>query len=114
MGKYNDLQIDANVPAMFAIMIAVSDYCLAHKKNVVTGVLITVILFSSIYSFKELKAPIVDYTLLNDNGSPISLASWSDLSLERNDYKFNYFTYDVENNLFIKYLANERWIVLCD
>lgn len=105
MGKYNDLQIVGNVPAMFVVMIALINYIIIHKKEFLTGFLVAVIAFSSFYSLKEMSE--ARYQSYDYRSMMISLESWSDFNIEYNDLKYNYFTYDYKNCLFVKYFAKE-------
>lgn len=109
MGKFNDLGICGNVPAMFVIMMAVIDFILKSKYSFSKGVIVTMMIFSSTYSLMEFRKPFEEYEFGAVNNPPISMESWSDLGVGRNDFKYNYFAYDINNNLFINYLARNGW-----
>jgi len=86
MGKYNDLQIDANVPAMFLIMMAIDIYLIKNSNSFAAGVLIALLTFSSFNSFKEYKEPFETNSTIVPHiigDCSYTLEAWSDLSLDR-------------------------------
>lgn len=105
MGKNNDLLMCANVPGMFALMIIVIKYFMSPKNNIVTGILISTLVLASLYPIKEFKDSSFQF---QRNILPISLKDWSDLSLSDEDFKYNYFTYNIDDNIFVQYIARQK------
>ena len=113
VGLYNDLVMCTSIPALFIVMICVLDYLFSVEKNqIVTGALIVLLLIGALNPMKEMIATIKVFSprrLQQCFYYPNTLSAFSDLENKKVDdaLKYNYFSYNVDNNLFISYIARE-------
>ena len=118
MGKWNDLTMRASIPGLFVLMIYVVQNlidCIKNYNNkwstkiafIVTSMFLLVGMY---YPFKELSDSVQD-----DNFATLGDAGWSTLedfanrALDDvpNDEKYNYYSYDIENNIFCRYFMKK-------
>lgn len=113
LGWYNDLVMCASIPAMFAIMICVITELLSRPVSWVGAALCVLLLIGSWYPVQEANQVLLSrrnqfpfrYTVL------VTLAHLEGIAEQRDAlaWKYNYFSYNVEDNLFIRYLARTPW-----
>ena len=110
IGKFNDLVICGSIPGMFIVMICVINY-LFHGKNALSkGILISMIIVSAIYPLQEMALVLRSYKIgeLQHNVKVDSLSLYSDLESDEISWKYNYYTYDLENDLFVNYISKKK------
>ena len=107
MGYYNDFVMSTSIPALFVIMICVMDTVFDKPKSLLAGALYLCLAIGALYPAKEMAFVVIhnNYTALDHDVSEPSLIRFSDLASWELSWKYNYFTYDVDNNLFIDYIA---------
>ena len=125
MGKYNDLMMRTSIPGLLMLMIYALEFISKHmlpgsaqnaKENAVSrgftsvsGIIAAVfILVGMYYSFHECSQRVKDetYGKLGSETKWTSLEEFANRSGKaNNDYKYNYFAYDIDENLFYRYLA---------
>lgn len=113
MGYFNDFVMSSSIPLLFILMVMVlkflfdSDSSFAFMK----GILITLLCIGMIYPSAELVLNIKDGNQ-EDNltNMTYSLEKYSDRANDnfREDNRYNYFTYDLEEQIFYKYIARKR------
>lgn len=123
MGYFNDLMMNMSIPPMFYLMILCLDYFVnddersALRENgktaeyiIYRSVLITLIAISMVYPFENMSELIRKNTNGKDgNYSWVSLESCANPSLEiRDDLKYNYFAYDINNRFFYRHVARKQ------
>lgn len=119
MGLYNDLVMRCSIPGLFILFIMVVDYFNKvtvtgfHKMNALyklcTICLTVTVLIGFIYPFKEFTDSIIEDDLLKlgDKAEVLSLEAYANryTSGIPDDYKYNYYSYDLDENAFYKYIA---------
>ena len=120
MGRYNDLGMRGSIPGLFFIMLYVIKYMQEHFntnkdkwiQKFATVVLVVFILNGMFYSFAEFSESVTneDYTVLGDG--PL----WESMEMFANrtamggvDERYNYYAYDIENNIFQKCIARKHY-----
>ena len=115
MGKWNDLIMRASIPGLFVLMIYVienMEELIKHYNRTITtkiALLVTVmfLIIGTYYPFTELSDSVKD-----DKAGALGKEGWRTLedyanrSLEdvEDDVKYNYYSYDIENNIFCRYM----------
>lgn len=116
MGKYNDLGMRCSIPALFIIFILVVQFLNGHLKRnerdpFKTIVLMIFILIGLISPLQEL-SDIIAADSLTRRGSVMtgSMESYANraLSQQQEDYVYNYYSYDIENNIFYRFIAQRK------
>lgn len=123
MGYYNDLTMRTSIPALFILMVYVSssiiqsfnNFNLNLKNKLISISLIILVLIgmyqSFVVDFYSCNVVKEDYTKLGE------YASWGTLENDANrDVKdemsysvvYNYFAYDIDDNIFYKYIARNK------
>lgn len=119
MGMYNDLLTRASIPALFIVMIYVllflkdqylngNDSFLNSKK---VAICLVFLLVGSCYPFAHFSSRVTseDYHSLGRGNDWASLECFANrASAQRDDMKFNYYSYDLDSNLFYKYIASDN------
>ncbi len=115
MGEFNDLVMRASIPALFIILILVikfiSKFFGTSKKVFSKLLLIVILLIGFNYPKQELFDAIEadELLYLGYRTSPTTLEAYANRSLDiNNDLKYNYYAYDIEDNLFYKYIARRK------
>lgn len=125
MGRYNDLGMRSSIPALFVLMVMVIKYFNEHfegKTDIADSLLtkmskflvVILLVIGFIYPIRDFLLT-VDERCVSDLGKDadidwISLELFANRNLEgvEDDLKYNYYTYDYENDLFYKYLADKK------
>ena len=117
MGKYNDLCMCTSTLPMFYIMICSLEFIIqdkrlrneAEKHSVKKSVIITLILISSIYPLQDLAETVTANTSgknTNDGWKTLEVfADPSENNTAGDDVKYNYYTYNIDNDIFYNCLA---------
>ena len=112
MGYWNDLVMCCSIPGLFVMMICVTDYLFRFPNTFASGVLTAVVFVSALNPMKEAISVIRYYVpgQLNHNVSVESLADYSNLVDEEISagWKYNYYSYNVDDNIFIEYFAQSK------
>nr|WP_027871359.1 hypothetical protein [[Eubacterium] cellulosolvens] len=121
MGLYNDLTMRASIPALFLLMIYIIDdffirlESLHSHKTLIdsTALLLTLCLLviGARYPLAEMLwiARSDDYSALGSGNEWTTLEGFANRSLDNvdEDVKFNYYTYDIDNTFFYKYITKK-------
>ena len=115
MGRYNDLTMRASIPALFVLMIyAVQNiyYRIENYNGKITTicgliVMVLLLLTGMFYPVRDIEG-----VIRNDDIGKLGREGWSTLESFANrsledvdaDLKYNYYSYDIENNVFCRYL----------
>lgn len=109
VGYYNDLVMSASIPAMFLLMICILDNLLENRKSWQSVCLVLLLMIAAIYPLKEMNS-VRNEGLGRDLGgthSVSSLEQYSNLKTEEGEsWKYNYYTYDLDNSLFLRWLSS--------
>ena len=122
MGLWNDLTMRASIPALFILMIyiirnlyAIIERCRIQSSGLLKlSILVTIIflIVGMYYPFAELSGSVQneDYSSLGSGNEWKSLEIYSNRSLEdiHDDLKYNYYSYDIEENFFCKFLMKRN------
>lgn len=116
IGKNNDLVLSGGTTGMFLIMYFLLDYLFHEKGNALIRlrkyILLLLLIIGIIGPLQELV-----YVINTNTSSPQvadnlkslqTVANRYDSNI-RDDYKYNYFSYDIENNIFYKYIARRKF-----
>ena len=109
IGYYNDLVMSTSIPAIFVIMICVIDTIYDKPDSFAAGALCVCLAISALYPMNDLKSAVYLNRIdaLDHDMSVPSLITTSDRSSEQMTWKYNYYSYNVDNNLFIEMLARK-------
>jgi len=122
MGLYNDFVMRCSIPCLFIMLIMIVDYLnkataigfgkmSAVHKLCITCLIVTV-LIGFIYPFKEFTDSIIedDILKLGDKAEVLSLEAFANRYAADipDDYKYNYYSYDIDENAFYKYIARVK------
>lgn len=120
MGMWNDLEIRSSIPSLFVLMIYIlaflneqmkggSDNFLDSKK---VAICLIFLVIGAYYPFSQLSSCIAskDYQVELGNGNGwSSMEPFANRKLDiSNDVKFNYYSYELDKNIFYKYLASNK------
>lgn len=111
MGMFNDFVMCSSIPGMFVVMICVTRYIFEFPKTAATGALIVLLFVGAINPLKEM-GDVVRVLHQQGIGSGMSVETlelYSDLESDDLPMKYNYFSYNVDKNIFIKYIAKSSW-----
>ena len=117
MGLYNDFTMRTSIPALFVLMILIlrflglqeeRDKSLTIRKTLLVAGLV----IGAFYPFlnlreKKKKNEIGEIYRTDGYGTLEQLADPSNEDIQ-DDWKYNYYTYDLENDFFYKYLARRK------
>ncbi len=113
MGYYNDLVLNGGTVALFLLMVYILDFLINGDKKIklVKSMLILLLLIGNMYPLIELSEVIKTNTLEQQRKD-----TWGTLEIKanrqddsiRDDYKYNYYAYDLENNIFYNYIARRK------
>lgn len=113
MGYYNDLPMSCSMPAIFIVYICVNEYILTHRKSFAVGCLAVFLFVGAINPIKEISEAIRGYVPGNFKSYMTiqSLAEYSDIgpnSTSPMGWRYNYYSYNIDDNIFVKYLAADQ------
>ena len=122
MGFYNDLMMRASIPSLFVLMLFSLSYLFEHiqdqaakltvRRKLAVTLLCAVMLFGMYYPFREFSSSVQseDYHALGAWHNWEGLEQFADRSRVdiTADIRYNYFAYDIDDNLFYKYLARVK------
>ena len=109
LGYYNDLAMSTSIPAIFIIMICVIDTIFEKPDSFVSGALCVFVAISALYPMADLRLAFSGNRInaLDHAVDVPSLSINSDLESGEDAWKYNYYSYNVDENLFIDYLARK-------
>lgn len=115
MGLCNDIVMSGSIPSLFMLMVWVLQLLLKPGENTMLGIrkgiVIVILVIGCWYPAKELKDNIVANTEGSDLLDSYNSMKWytdrsaSDIS---EDLMYNYYTYDMEDTIFYKYIARDK------
>ena len=119
MGKWNDLLTRASIPGLFVLMIYVLSFLKQQYTNGIDNFLrskkvaicLVLSLIGAYYPFFQLSshAATEDYSKLGHGNGWASLEAFANRKANvPNDFKYNYYSYDLEDNIFYKYIAPDH------
>ena len=120
MGRWNDLTMRASIPGLFVLMIWIIEYlmdCFRDKdrkrsrlRTVSCVLCLSLLLVGMHYPYKELLAVVAE-----DTAEPGRKPKWKSMKRfanrelnAKNDVKYNYYAYDIDDNFFYKYIASGK------
>lgn len=111
MGYSNDLCMGASIPALFVLMICLTEFILSHPRAFRTGAAAVLLFVSALYPMQEMATAVRTnrWGTLDHDVRVESLAEYSDLDSDALSWKYNYYSYDVDTNIFIRYVARKGW-----
>lgn len=116
MGSWNDFCMGVSIPALFYLMIAVLRFLWERAEDMRTGmikgVLIVCLFIGAIYPAGELYQIIASDRIGEKQMMDLDFSMQSYADRFRNDIgydmQYNYYTYDVEDDIFVQYLARKK------
>lgn len=115
MGLCNDFVMSVSIPALFALMIYVIQFLFDRQESewigIKKGIVIMCLLIGAWYPFCELKEnimakqPGIMGTCAYESLDDFSSRTNQELS---DDLKYNYYTYDLDDKIFYKYIARKK------
>lgn len=122
MGLYNDFVMRCSIPCLFIMLVMIVDYINKvsdvgfEKMNAVyklcTICMVVTVLTGFIYPLKEFTDSIIGDNILElgDKPAVVSLESYASRYATGipDDYKYNYYSYDIDENIFYKYIARVK------
>lgn len=121
MGVYNDFVMCCSIPSLFILLLLVIKFLnkikykeflqISFLSKISYIVLIVTLMIGFIYPWREFIDSVKsdDLFSLGDEFESITLEEQANRFLEISpDLKYNYFSYDIENNLFYKYMARKQ------
>ncbi len=123
MGISNDLVMRCSIPALFLLMFYIISYFYDYSESkvynlknkngnkLVVYVLLVLLFIGSIHPMQEFyDAVITDkFVALGEERNFGTLQNFANRSLEvGEDLRYNYYSYDIENNLFYNYIARSK------
>ena len=115
MGIWNDFVMRSSIPALFILFVYTIKFISQHfykaEKLYAKALLTAVLMIGFYYPTQELfKAVEADSFALGKETDPKSLKSYADRGREDvgNDLIYNYYAYDIEDNVFYKYVARRK------
>ncbi|MDY4127024.1 MAG: hypothetical protein SOX95_06695 [Lachnospiraceae bacterium] len=112
MGLFNDVVMSSTIPVLFILMIMLLSFLFNENgSEMAKGVIIVLICIGMIYPIAELADNIHENEKgMNIEDSYYTMEYYSDRENEeiQEDLKYNYFSYDLEKNQFVGYLARNK------
>lgn len=116
MGSWNDFCMGVSIPAMFFVMTAVLRFLWERAEDVKTGMIKGALLVSlfigALYPLEELYQIISDDRIGEQQEMDMDYSMQSYADRFRNDIgydmQYNYYTYDIEDNIFVQYVARKK------
>lgn len=125
MGIANDLVMRCSIPALFLLMLFIISYLQEYAKeewhriqnendakySISTFVLVILLFIGSIHPMQELFDSIItdNFMTLGEEMSFGTMENFANRSMDAgDDVKFNYFSYDIDTNLFYNYVGRKK------
>lgn len=116
MGSWNDFCMGVSIPAMFFLMTALLRFLWERAEDVRTGMvkgaLIVCLFIGAIYPLGELYQIIADDRIRERQAMDMDFSMQPYADRFRNDIgydmQYNYYTYDIEDDIFVQYLARKK------
>lgn len=122
MGLYNDFVMRCSIPCLFIMLVMIVDYInkvsdmgfekLNAAYRLCTICIAATALIGFIYPFKEFTDSVIGDNILElgDKPAVVSLESYASRYATGipDDYKYNYYSYDIDENIFYKYIARVK------
>lgn len=116
MGSWNDFCMGVSIPAMFFLMTAVLEFLWEHTEDVRTGMikgaLIVCLFIGALYPMGELYQIIAEDRIGERQAMDMdySMQPYADRLRDDIGYdmQYNYYTYDIEDDIFVQYLARKK------
>lgn len=116
MGSWNDFCMGVSIPALFYLMTAVLRFLWERAEDMRTGMikgaLIVCLFIGAIYPVGELYQIIADDRIGEQQVMDLDFSMQSYADRFRNDIgydmQYNYYTYDVEDDIFVQFLARKK------
>ena len=112
MGLFNDVVMSSTIPVLFILMIMLLSFLFNENgSEMAKGVIIVFICIGMIYPIAELADNIHENEKgMNIEDSYYTMEYYSDRENEeiQEDLKYNYFSYVLEENQFVGYLARNK------
>ncbi len=112
MGLFNDIVMSATIPILFWLMLMILRFMFKCKSNgMAKGVIIAMVCIGMIYPLAELADNInANEKGMNFEDSYYSMESYSDRGNDelQEDMKYNYFSYEPDSNVFVRFLAKRQ------
>ena len=119
MGLMNDFTMRCSIPALFILMYLILQFLFdgewKHDRLSIIRctLLVSLLLFSTKWPLRWLQDQVKtdDITALSEDKSYVTMEQFTDRddSYIRVDRRYNYFTYDVEQSIFLRYIAREPY-----
>lgn len=116
MGSWNDFCMGVSIPAMFFLMTALLRFLWERAEDIRTGMikgaLIVCLLIGALYPMGELYQIIADDRIRERQAMDMDYSMQPYADRFRNDIgydmQYNYYTYDIEDDIFVQYLARKK------
>lgn len=117
MGLWNDLVMGGGTALMFLLMMYIMDFLFNSEKTKpyykARRILVVLLLAGAIYPLLELKE-VINNDIITEKQEDLSLGytmeSYANRALDISlDLKYNYYSYDIQNNIFYKYIAAKKY-----
>lgn len=122
MGLYNDFVMRCSIPCLFIMLIIIVDYLnnmavigfngMNAVYKLCTICLIVTVLIGVIYPFREFTDSVIGDNILElgEKQEAASLEIYASRYAAGipDDYKYNYYSYDIDENIFCKYIARVK------
>lgn len=124
MGVYNDFTMRASIPALFTLMVLILSFVLETPAENITvdaavtekgsrgtrnAILVTLLLVGMLYPFLSVRESVVKNKIgeIKRSDPYMTLELFTDLTNPeiQDDFKYNYYSYDLEKDIFYQYLA---------
>lgn len=117
MGIYNDFVMRTSIPFLFLLMLMVCDYLVncdleRTSSRIIAATLTICLLIASVTPIQELSDneandSLTDLTQSTDGFISLGYSANRSLEQKTTDLKYNYFSYDIDSNAFVQYLARK-------
>lgn len=116
MGLYNDLVMGGGTVPMFLLMMYIMDFIFNSEKTKqyykAKGILIVLLMIGATYPLSELQK-VVENDIIFKKQEDFNLGYTMEAYANRGidvplDLKYNYYSYDIQDNIFYKYIAREK------
>ncbi|MCI9079550.1 MAG: hypothetical protein HFH68_11630 [Lachnospiraceae bacterium] len=117
MGLWNDLVMGAGTVPMFLLMMYIIDFIFNSEKikkhyRTRIGWLIVLLITGMVYPLSELKEVVEDDIIIKkqeDFNLGYTMETYANRELDVSlDLKYNYYSYDIQSNVFYKYIARKK------
>lgn len=116
MGSWNDFCMGVSIPAMFFLMTALLRFLWERTENsktgMIKGVLAVCLFIGALYPMSELYQIIAEDRIGEQQAMDMDYSMQPYADRFRNDIgydmQYNYYTYDIEDDIFVQYLARKK------